>query len=123
MIIISLYSLIYLEPLNIFLYTWRFLRELEQEEKNIIIKKCYRWFASISIVLIPAAFLCIVPAYIVEEARSNYFFFLLELKESNHYTAIATRLLKTIQILGPVTNLISCLILALVIRHIQKLSK
>ena len=27
-----LYLLIYLEPLNLFLYTWRFLRELEQGE-------------------------------------------------------------------------------------------
>ena len=32
-----LQNLIYLEPLNIFLYTWRFLRELEQGEKNTLI--------------------------------------------------------------------------------------
>ena len=30
--------MIYLEPLNLFLYTWRFMRKLEQEEKNSIIK-------------------------------------------------------------------------------------
>jgi hypothetical protein len=47
----------------------------------------------------------------------------LELKKANHYNDIAFSLFKTIEILGPVTNLISCLILALVIRHIYKLSK
>ena len=30
-------NLIYLEPLNLFLYTWRFLRELEQAEKYTFI--------------------------------------------------------------------------------------
>ena len=32
MIRTSLFNLIFLEPLNVFLYTWRFLRELEQGE-------------------------------------------------------------------------------------------
>jgi hypothetical protein len=37
-----LFNLIYLEPLNLFLYAWRFLRELEKEEKNLFMKKFYR---------------------------------------------------------------------------------
>ena len=32
-----LIDLIFLEPLNLFLYTWRFLRELEQGENNTFI--------------------------------------------------------------------------------------
>ena len=30
-------NLIYIEPLNMFLYTWRFIRELEKAEMNKII--------------------------------------------------------------------------------------
>jgi hypothetical protein len=120
---IFLFDLIYLEPLNLFLYTWRFLRELEQGEKNTFIKKCYKWFARISIVLLPPAFLCIVPAWIVEYGRYYYYLERLDIKEANHYRDIANSLFKTIEILGPVTSLISCLILALVIRHIYRLSK
>ena len=37
MIGIFLFNLIFLEPLNLFLYTWRFVRELEQGEKNTFI--------------------------------------------------------------------------------------
>ena len=70
-----LLNLIFLEPLNIFLYTWRFLRELEQEEDNTIVKLIYKWFARVSILLLPAAFLCIVPAYIVLEAKNSYYTF------------------------------------------------
>jgi len=44
-------------------------------------------------------------------------------KEANHYEDIATSLFKAVEILGPVTNLISCLILALVMRHVYLLSK
>ena len=47
----------------------------------------------------------------------------LKLKEASHYSDISLSLFKTVEILGPVTNLISCLILALVIRHIYRLSK
>ncbi len=70
-----LLNLIFLEPLNIFLYTWRFLRELEQEESNTVVKLIYKWFARISILLMPAAFICIVPAYIVLEAKNSYYIF------------------------------------------------
>ena len=78
-------NLIFLAPLSVFLYTWRFLRELEQGEKNIFIKKCYRWFARISIVLLPAAFLCIVPAFIVVKAKYFYYYFKKDSKEANYY--------------------------------------
>ena len=75
-----LLDLIYMEPLNIFLYTWRFLRELEQGKNNTFIKKCYKWFARISIVLLPAAFLCIVPAWIVSMSKEEYYETHFELK-------------------------------------------
>jgi hypothetical protein len=55
-------------PLNLFLYTWRFLKELEQEADSKICKKCYRWFAYITILLVPLAFYTIVPALLVEKS-------------------------------------------------------
>ncbi len=48
--------LIYLEPLNLFLYTWRFLRELEQSATSKIVKKLYKWLEFTTIALIPLAF-------------------------------------------------------------------
>jgi hypothetical protein len=116
-------DLIYLEPLNLFLYAWRFLRELEEEEENKTFKMCFRGFSLVSIVLLPLAFYCIVPTYIVENSRWYYYAFHVQPRMEQHYYFIELALWKTINILGPVTNLISCLILVLVIRHIYKLSK
>ena len=123
MITFFFHNLIYLTPLNLFFYTWRFLSELEQEESNAVLKRCLRWFSLISIVLLPLAFYCIVPAYIVEYARSYYYYDQRKSKEYNHYNNISNALFKTIEILCALTNLISCSILTLVIRLIYKLSK
>lgn len=49
-------NLIFLEPLNLFLYTWRFLRELEQSATSKIVKKLYKWLEFTTIALIPLAF-------------------------------------------------------------------
>ncbi len=68
-----LFNLIYLEPLNLFLYTWRFLSELEQSVSKPVAKTFLKWFARISIILIPAAFISIVTAFIVEDARFLYY--------------------------------------------------
>ncbi len=72
-----LVDLIYLEPLNLFLYTWRFLSELEQSVSKPAAKTFLKWFARISIILIPPAFISIVTAWIVENARFEYYFFKL----------------------------------------------
>jgi hypothetical protein len=57
-----LLNLISLEPLNLFMYTWRFLSELEQLVEKQVVKTCLKWFKRISIIVIPAAFYSIVPA-------------------------------------------------------------
>ena len=69
------------------------------------------------------AFCCIVPAYIIELARYYNNLEHLELEEAEHLHEIESALFKTIEVLAPATNLISCLILALVIRYIYKLSE
>ncbi len=118
-----LFNLIYLEPLNLFLYTWRFLSELEQSVSKLAAKTFLKWFARISIILIPPAFISIVTAYIVESANYGFFELNLKLEEANHYDNIRSSLFKTVEILGPVTNLISCLILAMVIWLVVRMSR
>jgi hypothetical protein len=59
---------VYLEPLNIFLYTWRFLSSLEVEEDNLVLKMMYRWWARVSILVIPMGFYGIYIAFVVESA-------------------------------------------------------
>ncbi len=68
-------DLIYLEPLNLFLYAWRFLRELEELENNKTVKTCYKAFSLVSIFLLPLAYYCIVPTYIVENNKWFYYSF------------------------------------------------
>ena len=74
-------------------------------------------------VFIPTAFLLIVPVMIVEVAWAYYYYLADDIEAANYYFGVAYPLFKTVSILGPVTNLFSCLILALVIRLIFKLSK
>jgi hypothetical protein len=62
-------NLIYLEPLNLFLYTWRFLSELEQSVSRPAAKTFLRWFTRISMLLIPPAFISIVTALIVQNVK------------------------------------------------------
>ena len=62
----TLVSLIYLEPLNLFLYTWRFLSQLDREETSTFLKRLYRWFTPISIVLLVLSFNSIVAVGIIE---------------------------------------------------------
>ncbi len=118
-----LLSLIYLEPLNLFLYTWRFLSELDQSVSKPAAKTFLKWFARINMLLIPPALISIVTAFIVEYARYEYYSVRFKLEEANHYFNISQTLFKTIEILGPVTNLISCLILAMVIRLVVRMSR
>ena len=70
-----LINITYLLPLNLFLYTWRFLKELEHEADSKIVKAFYRWFAYITIVLVPIAFYCIVTALLVEKSQYIYYNF------------------------------------------------
>ncbi len=81
-------DLIYLEPLNLFLYTWRFLSELEQSVSKPAAKTFLKWFARISILIIPPAFISIVTAYIVENARYEYYLIIFKVEQANYYVNI-----------------------------------
>jgi hypothetical protein len=46
----------YLDPLNVFLYTWQFLPTLAIEESNNNMSEIYHWYRKISVWILPAAF-------------------------------------------------------------------
>ena len=71
-IVTFLENLIFFEPLNLFLYTWVLLGELQQDEQNIILKGFYKWFKLISIFIVPLAFCSIVPAFLMEYSLYGY---------------------------------------------------
>ena len=71
-----LYNAIYLEPLNLFLYTWRFCETLAREETNEHIKSFYFWFSWCSICLIPAAYYGVYAGFVVEYGRYYEYYFL-----------------------------------------------
>jgi hypothetical protein len=122
LIIESLNNLIFLEPLNLFLYTWRFLSQLQQEESNRVAKCLYRYIGNFIIVLLPLSFFCVVPAFIIEGSKDYFNLFHFKFDESTHYAIIAEKLQRTADGLGITANLISCLILLLVVRLIYKMT-
>lgn len=92
-----------------------FLAELEYETSNQSLKKFYRYFGLISIVLFPLTLIIIVLAAIVELARRFYNLGQHNYKEAEKCNVIATKIFTAVSILGPIINVTSCLILALVI--------
>ena len=74
-------------------------------------------------IFLPTAFICVVIAFSVEFAKFKYFKMHSRFYEANPYENISDSLFKTIEILGPTTNLISCLVLSLVIRHVYKIGQ
>ncbi len=72
-ILTFLYTAISLEPLNLFLYTWRFLEILEKDANSIYLKRFYRIFATATICLLPIGFNAIVIADAIEEGLNKYY--------------------------------------------------
>jgi hypothetical protein len=68
-----LVKFIYLEPLNLFMYTWYFLRNLEQEETSLCLKRSFKIFAYVSIVLLPICYLAVFPVWCLEKGYEFYY--------------------------------------------------
>ena len=68
-----LWNLIFFEPLNLFLYSWAFLKEIEESENDEKTKKYYKWFRISSIIVIPLAFVSLTPVMIVEMSKWKYY--------------------------------------------------
>ena len=79
-----------------FLYTWSFLNKLEQEETKVAWKRVYRWFAIVSIALLPLGFYSTVIAWMIFYGRYDYYFAHLKISEAEHYARISDGLDKAI---------------------------
>lgn len=119
---ILLGSAVQLEPLNLFLYIYRFLATLEKEAENKYLKLSYRWFARVTIFIIPLGFYAVFAAYVFNGAKYYELTLELKIKESNHYLPIVIKLTKTLGYLTLVCNLMCCVILALVLRLVSKVA-
>lgn len=54
-----------LEPVNMFLYTWRFLTTLEREEKSKVVKLFFKWFSILTSFTVPALFWTVYVCYCI----------------------------------------------------------
>ncbi len=61
----------FLDPVNVFLYTWQFLPTLEIEESNATMSKIYRWYRKISVWVVPPAFVGIFAGLVIA-GGNNY---------------------------------------------------
>ena len=116
-------DVIFLEPLNLFLYTWRFFATLEHEAQNKHIKLFYRVFALVAIILIPAAFYGVFAGFVIE--KSKYLEYLAEdrFREADIYKTKTLKLQETIGYLTVVCNVISSLTMSLVLRLVRTQNK
>jgi len=87
-----LQSAIFLEPVSIFFYTWRFLATLEREEGNKNVQCFYRWFARISVCILPTGFYIWIVAMTIDVGKGSAAFFNRNIQGSNKATAISEKL-------------------------------
>lgn len=116
-------NLYYLGPLNLFLYSWRFLKELRLSETNRVISLIYLCFECISIVFLPATLYFATSEWINMSAKQEYYLALLQVKESKHYEILAGKYLRVVEILGTLAIVLSCVIITLVLCLIFKISR
>jgi hypothetical protein len=116
-------SAFYLDPVNVFLYTWQFLPTLEIENSNTTMSKMYGWYRKISIWVVPAAFVGIFAGIVIAYGKYAQYYFGENTKETSYWFNVDSTLLKTMGYLTTTVNLISCTILFLTIRHAYKLTQ
>ena len=83
----------------------------------------YKWFGVVSIVSLPTCFVLIVSMYSIDNAKLLYYYFQSEYLVVDVFFEKVVRLFKTIQYLALTTNLISCMVLAMVMRLIYKMTQ
>ena len=113
----------FLAPLNLFLYSWRFMRELEQSVSNRVLKIISRGFEIFSISVFPPAFYAVIFAWIYTNSEYIYYAARLDLKKAHRVGSKNSALSKTMDSFGPIMNVMSCVILGLVVILVFKLSR
>ncbi len=114
---------LYLEPLNLFFYTWRFLATLESEEDNRLLKRVYRFVSLFSIIVLPSVFIGVYVAFVILYARAVSY---LDEEKTVLAAKFYQKYLKIDETLGYLQltcNLFACVVLVLVIRLVNKMTK
>ena len=114
--------MIYVEPVNLFIYTGSFLPEIEQQSESKCLKVFLRWFRIVSLVLIPTALFSLTFAVSVEYARYLYNLN-LDFEKAQYFHDIANKLFLAIDVVGPLANVLSCLFLLAMLLLVYKLRK
>jgi hypothetical protein len=112
-----------LEPINIFFYTWRFIETLEREEENAKAKMFYHWISLGSILLFPLAYYGIFASFVIEYSKTEVLLYELKTNVADHYYHVQSELMVTLGYISLVSNLFSCLIMALTVRLLNKMTK
>ena len=105
----------FLEPFNLFFYTWRYLTALEDEETLKALKTFYRLFKEIAMALFPLPLFVFIGIFLREGIYEWRYFDYRDFYKQN-----AGIFQKIIGYLSLGCNLISCINLVLVMAHMRK---
>ena len=108
----------YLEPFNLFFYTWRYLTALEDEETGKALKTFYRLFKEIAMALFPLPLFVFIGIFLRVDIFSWRYF-----DKRDFLTHKAVIVQEIIGYLSLGCNLISCINLVLLMAHMRKTAK
>ena len=108
----------YLEPFNLFFYTWRYLTALEDEETGKALKTFYRLFKEIAMALFPLPLFVFIGIFLRADIFHWRYF-----DKRDFLTHRAVIFQEIIGYLSLGCNLISCINLLLVMAHMRKTAK
>lgn len=112
-----------LEPLNILLYTWRFLATLKREEEHSSTKKAFHWYATLTDWTVHFLYYCFFVAQVVVQTYRNTYYDQGDADEVAHWQGILVGLDKSLGYLITFTNCLACFTMVLIDRFARKLSQ
>jgi hypothetical protein len=114
---------IFIDPVNVFLYTWQFLPTLLIEESSTLMSKMYHWYRQISIWIVPTAFLGLYTGLVIVTGKMFEYYSEGNLNEYIYWHYVYEIFLRIFGYFTLIVNCLSCAILFLTIRHAYKLTK
>lgn len=112
---VFLLNVVYLEPITLFLYTWRFWEVICEEHHNRFLKSFYKWFALVSICILPLAFYAVLIAQVIEQGKYIEYSLKGKFKLAQLHYKKARKLLSVIGYFSLTCNLISCWIMGIML--------
>jgi hypothetical protein len=120
-IITVLHGAINIEPVNIFMYIWRFLETLENEQSGKRLTALH-WFRVVSIWVVPLVYIGLGLTLMTYNSQSAVAYFEGNSDLATHYSDLEGRVYRVLGYWSTITNLIACAIMFLVIQHVRKIT-